>query len=305
MDRFPCGLQGRARDLGFDEPVRVQAVTLPPLLNGSDAVIQAQTGSGKTLAYLMPLLAGVETGSVTTQAIVMVPTRELGLQVSRVARQLAAGSGPPFREENHDLDADADADAYDADAYDTDPTSTTLRSKRILVMSLLEGSRNRRQRAWAWAEPPHVVVANPVTLEKMLATGGLRVNDLKFLVVDEVDACADMSSPNGPALRSVLGKHLSPPSATRPSLRARPRGDAPAAPVVFGSASVPQPKHFVRQCVQRRWCLQEKPAWINVNADDDTVRTPPQIEHWYLVTTMERKFGSLRGTSAERLRRSA
>ena len=62
-------LARRSRDLGFDEPVRVQAVTLPPLLNGSDAVIQAQTGSGKTLAYLMPLLAGVETGSVTTQAI--------------------------------------------------------------------------------------------------------------------------------------------------------------------------------------------------------------------------------------------
>lgn len=303
-------LARRARDLGFDEPVRVQAVTLPPLLNGSDAVIQAQTGSGKTLAYLMPLLAGVETGSVTTQAIVMVPTRELGLQVSRVARQLAAGSGPPFREENHDLDADADADAYDADAYDTDPTSTTLRSKRILVMSLLEGSRNRRQRAWAWAEPPHVVVANPVTLEKMLATGGLRVNDLKFLVVDEVDACADMSSPNGPALRSVLGKHLSPSfgdaavSSGAPSPGTRPQRQS-----VFLSASVPQPKHFVRQCVQRRWCLQEKPAWINVNADDDTVRTPPQIEHWYLVTTMERKFGSLRGylrreAASKRLKRA-
>ena len=49
---------------------------------------------------------------------------------------------------------------------------------KVLVMSLLEGSQNRRQRAWAWAEPPHLVVANPATLDKMLATGGLRCNEV-------------------------------------------------------------------------------------------------------------------------------
>lgn len=39
-----------------------------------------------------------------------------------------------------------------------------------------------RQRAWAWAEPPHLVVANPITLEKMLSTGGLKTSDVNFVV---------------------------------------------------------------------------------------------------------------------------
>lgn len=52
------------------------------------------------------------------------------------------------------------------------------KASKLLVMSLLAGSQNRRQRAWAWAAPPHLVVANPTTLDKMLATGGLRCNEV-------------------------------------------------------------------------------------------------------------------------------
>ena len=40
--------------------------------------------------------------------------------------------------------------------------------KKILILSLLEGSKNRRQRAWAVAEPPHVVIGNPRALSRLV-----------------------------------------------------------------------------------------------------------------------------------------
>jgi hypothetical protein len=65
-------------------------------------------------------------------------------------------------------------------------------------MSLLDGSQNRRQRAWAWAEPPHVVVANPLTLEKMLATGGLRCANVKVRLASGISASATAPDPPSP-----------------------------------------------------------------------------------------------------------
>lgn len=50
----------------------------------ADAVVHAQTGSGKTLAFLLPLFASLDPSRSAVQALVVVPTRELGLQVSKV-----------------------------------------------------------------------------------------------------------------------------------------------------------------------------------------------------------------------------
>ena len=154
-------------------------------------VVQAQTGSGKTLAYLLPLLSGIDASRAAVQGIVVVPTRELGLQVSRVARRLAAASGP-----------DNEAGG------------------RIMVMPVLQGSANRRQRAWAWSEPPHVVVGTPEELGKMVGLGGIRYNAVGFVVVDEVDACLlnnggsyaneAASLPSAGPLHELLSKYLSP-----------------------------------------------------------------------------------------------
>lgn len=59
----------------------------------NDAVLHAQTGSGKTLAFLLPLFALVNPSRSAVQGLVVVPTRELGLQVAGVAKRLAAGAG--------------------------------------------------------------------------------------------------------------------------------------------------------------------------------------------------------------------
>lgn len=62
------------------------------LYDGKSAVIEAETGSGKTLAYLLPLLSQIDSSKMSTQGIVIVPTRELGLQVKSVASQLINGT---------------------------------------------------------------------------------------------------------------------------------------------------------------------------------------------------------------------
>lgn len=52
-------------------------------------------------------------------------------------------------------------------------TSSSSSTKKILIMSLLEGSKNRRQRAWAVAEPPHVVIGNPRALSRLVEQVGV------------------------------------------------------------------------------------------------------------------------------------
>jgi hypothetical protein len=79
--RVPDWLVRRAEDLGFGAPTGVQEDALPVALEGRDCVIHAQTGSGKTLTYLLPILGGIDPQRSAVQAIVVVPTRELGIQV--------------------------------------------------------------------------------------------------------------------------------------------------------------------------------------------------------------------------------
>ncbi|HZI15927.1 MAG TPA: DEAD/DEAH box helicase [Myxococcus sp.] len=71
--------------LGYEEPTPIQHASLPPLLAGKDLLGIAATGTGKTAAFALPLLQHLtpgESGPHTTSALVLVPTRELAMQVS-------------------------------------------------------------------------------------------------------------------------------------------------------------------------------------------------------------------------------
>jgi superfamily II DNA/RNA helicase len=78
-------------------------------LEGKDVILQGQTGSGKTLAYALPLLSKVDPNRSAVQAMVIVPTRELSLQIISVLRRL-----------------------------------TSTAPKKFNVMSVMEGSFNKR-----------------------------------------------------------------------------------------------------------------------------------------------------------------
>lgn len=88
--------------LGFEQPTPIQTATIPAALTGQDLLGSAETGTGKTAAYLLPLLqrllaAPVEAHKATSprrpRALVLVPTRELALQVADHAAQLGGHTG--------------------------------------------------------------------------------------------------------------------------------------------------------------------------------------------------------------------
>ncbi|MBP1627830.1 MAG: helicase [Holophagaceae bacterium] len=77
--------------LGFEKPFPVQEEAIPGVLAGRDLVVQAETGSGKTIAFLAPLLhllAKAPSGGKAPRVLVLVPTRELAMQVSDRAIEL-------------------------------------------------------------------------------------------------------------------------------------------------------------------------------------------------------------------------
>jgi len=99
--------------LGYEEPTPIQAASIPTLLGGTDVLGQAATGTGKTAAFALPILDALEGGDrgKNPVALVLVPTRELALQVSQAfhsygramgARLVAVYGGAPAR---HQIDA--------------------------------------------------------------------------------------------------------------------------------------------------------------------------------------------------------
>lgn len=76
-------------DMGFEAPTPIQQMTIPEIVKGRDIVGQAQTGTGKTAAFGIPLINRVDVSDRRTQALVLCPTRELALQVSRELTRMA------------------------------------------------------------------------------------------------------------------------------------------------------------------------------------------------------------------------
>src|ERR1700729_91018 len=74
--------------LGYEEPTPIQLAAIPPLLEGRDLVGQAATGTGKTAAFALPILQRIltEGGQAEPLALVLVPTRELAVQVCEAIR---------------------------------------------------------------------------------------------------------------------------------------------------------------------------------------------------------------------------
>ncbi len=68
--------------MGFEEPSQIQAQAIPVILDGHDIIGQAQTGTGKTLAYGAPIMSCMEHGARQIRTLILVPTRELAIQVN-------------------------------------------------------------------------------------------------------------------------------------------------------------------------------------------------------------------------------
>ena len=90
---------------GYSEPTPIQAQMIPVMMTGQDVIGQAQTGTGKTAAFSLPILHNITPGVGHVQALVLAPTRELAMQVSKAmyaygqhrgVRVLAVYGGQPY-----------------------------------------------------------------------------------------------------------------------------------------------------------------------------------------------------------------
>ena len=84
-------MQQQLADANFFHPTPVQTAALPPALEGCDVLATAQTGTGKTLSFLIPLIERMAGGAKDTKALVLLPTRELAMQVLRRLARSHAG----------------------------------------------------------------------------------------------------------------------------------------------------------------------------------------------------------------------
>src|SRR4029453_17765777 len=81
------------QDVGYEKPSPIQEQAIPPMLEGSDVIGQAQTGSGKTAAFGLPILEHVDPTVNEVQALVLTPTRELCIQVTQALRAYGERKG--------------------------------------------------------------------------------------------------------------------------------------------------------------------------------------------------------------------
>ena len=84
------------KGLGYEEPTPIQRETIPALISGRDVLGQAATGTGKTAAFALPILEKIareDRRPFEAQALVLVPTRELAMQVAEALQKYGAGLG--------------------------------------------------------------------------------------------------------------------------------------------------------------------------------------------------------------------
>ena len=92
LAELPAELRTACENAGWESLTPVQAKSIPYMLAGRDMMVQSRTGSGKTGAYVLPIMQKIDLNKNVAQALVLVPTRELALQVSIEAQKLVQGS---------------------------------------------------------------------------------------------------------------------------------------------------------------------------------------------------------------------
>jgi ATP-dependent RNA helicase RhlE len=158
-------LQAQLAAAEFVTPTEVQAAAIPHAIQGKDILATAQTGTGKTLAFLVPIIerqlaqpkAGVE-------ALVLVPTRELAMQINQQYQQLRGAKLPPA--------------------------------------ALLIGGNSERGQLAVLRRGARLIIATPGRFEDLLDRRIFRLNNVNTLVLDEADRMLDMGFI--PAIRRIV-----------------------------------------------------------------------------------------------------
>ncbi|MDB5052903.1 MAG: box helicase [Bacilli bacterium] len=144
------------QDMDITSPTPIQVEAIPLVLEGKDVIAQSQTGTGKTLAYLLPTLQKINRDLKQLQVMILVPTRELGMQIIVEIEKLAQQS-------------------------------------EILAQSLIGGASVSRQIDKLRLHP-QIVVGTPGRILELIKVKKLSMHYVQTIVVDEVDQVFDLGS---------------------------------------------------------------------------------------------------------------
>lgn len=137
------------RQTGITMPTEVQRQSIPTAMQGRDMVVQAQTGTGKTLAFLLPILEAIKPQASAVQALIIAPTRELAIQITRVAEKLAPIKG-------------------------------------VRVLSIYGGQAIERQEK-KLERDPHIIIGTPGRILDQIGRKNLSLSAVCQVVLDEAD----------------------------------------------------------------------------------------------------------------------
>jgi ATP-dependent RNA helicase DeaD len=154
-------------DVGYESPSPIQAATIPVLLSGADILGQAQTGTGKTAAFALPILSKLDLAQKEPQALVLVPTRELAIQVAEAFQKYAAH----------------------------------LRGFHVMP---IYGGQSYTPQLNALKRGTHVIVGTPGRVMDHLERGTLSLKGVRFVVLDEADEMLQMGFVD--AIDSILSQ---------------------------------------------------------------------------------------------------
>lgn len=138
-------------------PTEIQSKVIPEAQNNKDLIIQSETGTGKTLAYLLPLFEKIDTLKKEMQAIILVPTHELAIQVERQIEMLS---------QNSDLKA----------------TSTPI-----------IGDVNIQRQIEKLKLKPHIIVGTAGRILELIQKKKISAHTIKTIIIDEADRLLDDS----------------------------------------------------------------------------------------------------------------
>ena len=143
-------------ELGFKEPMPIQAEVLPILLSQrTDLVGLAQTGTGKTAAFGLPLLQNIDPKNRSVQALVLCPTRELCMQITK------------------------------------DLLSYAKYIPEIMIVPVYGGA-SIEQQFKSLAKKPQIIVATPGRLQDMIRRNRIDFSNVQWMILDEADEMLDM-----------------------------------------------------------------------------------------------------------------
>ncbi len=142
----------------INEPTEIQKETIPLILQKKDVIGQSETGSGKTLAYLLPVISNINLDEKHLQVIVLTPTHELALQVSKQIDMLIKNSELPLR------------------------------------TAVIIGSANISRQIDKLKQKPHIIVGSVGRILELISKKKLSGHTVKTIIIDEADKMLDKNN---------------------------------------------------------------------------------------------------------------